>query len=160
MAQKTFTGAMAILSFQTPTGTLPVQLCDSVSITEKTDVADVTGLGNLYKLDMPVTSWDGSGSFSFFTTPFKEAVERLALDNRIFQTPEQYAEYLLTWSQNDGVDLSIFWRVKQPNGSLQNELFCKIGKLRITNFDFGVDAKQVSKSRYQFMYSHPILLPQ
>lgn len=160
MAQKSFTGAMAILSFQTPTGVFPVQSCDSVSIEERTDVADVIGLGNLYMFDMPVTGWSGSGSLSFFTAPFKEAVERLALDNRIFQTPEEYAQYLLTYSLDDGVDLSIFWRVKQPDATIKNELFCKIGKIRLTNFSLSVDANQVSKTRYQFKYSQPILLPQ
>lgn len=164
MEQKIITGANAILSLQTKTGIVPVQLCDNVTVTENTQVVPVTGVGSLYKKGMEVTGWDGSGSLSFYNGLLSESAERLALDNRVAQDIEQWTNYLLTRLKSDGAVLNIFHRVKVGETSggepiVEPRLFAKINNIFVTSTNFSIGENQISKVQYNFVFTEPLIYP-
>jgi hypothetical protein len=155
----TITGAGAILSLRVGNEVVPVQACDSINITENTPTGVVKGLGALKAKEIVVLDWNGSGSLSFYNEPYKDSLARLKLDARNAQDPEEWANKLLTRVNTDGGIITVLNRIKKPDGSFGLENFCVVKYITITSVSFDIAEGSISKVRYDFQFTDPVIYP-
>jgi hypothetical protein len=155
----TITGAGAILSLRVGNEVVPVQACDSINITESTPTGTVKGLGALKAKEKVVLDWNGSGSLSFYNEPYKTSLARLKLDARDVQDAEEWANKLLTRINTDGGVITVLQRVKKADGSYGLESFCEVKYITVTNVSFDITEGSISKIRYDFEFTEPVIYP-
>lgn len=154
---QTMTGAGAILKIRVKNEIIPVQFCDSISISETTPLGTVKGVGAFYALEKVVLDWNGSGNLSFYNLPYMKALERMALDSRIAQNAEEWANKLMTRANTDGAILSILQRGLKPDGTFGLMPFCEVKYVTIGSVSFDISEGAISKIRYDFEYTEPYL---
>lgn len=162
MANKTITGVNSIVQIETPFGIVPVGKMENVDISERTTIQPVKGLGQLFVDELAVTNWEGSGSGSFYNVNYKSSEAFKALDNRVATTIEEWTSYLTTRLKEQGAILQILERVQtgiDSNGIPITEFATTaiIKYITLSNSSFNIAEGQVSKRRFEFMFTDPII---
>lgn len=153
------TGAGAVLSLQVGNKIVPVQACDSISYTENVPLGKVKGIGTFEASEIVALDWNGSGSLSFYHLPYKDSPARLNLDARDVQDIEQWANRLLTRIKTDGAIISVLQRGFKPDGSFGLFEFCILKYVFVSNMSTEISEGGISKIRYDFEYTNPIIYP-
>jgi hypothetical protein len=151
------------------TGPLAILKCAGVRVGKAKDIrveetwrrADVIGLGQLLKDEVPVVGWDGSTSMGFYNIDLRESMIPSLINRGVADATELTAYMLL---QEVGITLDILWMVKtgtKPNGApiYDYRTYCTIKYLFLTGESFNISEGQVSGRDLRLVHTEPITVP-
>lgn len=135
----------------------------NIRVSERFNRQKVTGLGQLLADEVPVTSWEGTLSCSFFLINFfKSQIPNAII--RLANTIDEWTDTVLL--QENGVQVDILRKVadSQPrDGSkvIQSrfEVFASVKGCFMNSESFDISEGSIGGRETEFMYTTPIIFP-
>ena len=155
------TAPLALIKAQTPTGLVTVGKMKNIRVTESFNRGKVVGIGNLTASELPVLSFDGTVSCSFYLIEFKKQAIEGALQ-RVVGSLEEFVNTILL--QENGLQLDFLRKVAAGPANPQTQIitadlavFASIKGLCLTREGFDITENQITGRDMEFQYMEPIM---